>query len=486
MSSTYAGTENYYNQRSGGGGGGAGGSGGGRYNPGYGGGGGYSQQSTQLNYDYDDQGHGQQQNQMRKTGHRRTVDYTGGVARWRHKRAVCPYATNSGVIRPMKKFIIDMYPPSAYPDNPIMSTTPKFIHASVNKLRNPVNLVRWTPEGRRILGASSSGEFTLWNGMSFNFETIMQAHDQSIRAGEWSHNDDWFISGDQEGIVKYWQPNMNNVKVLAAHREAIRDLSFSPSDSKFVTASDDGKLKIWNFNEGQEERELTGHGWDVKCVHWHPSKGLIVSGSKDNLVKLWDPRTGTCLTTLHGHKKTITRAKFQPTRGDLLATSAHDQTTRIFDLRMMRDIAVLRGPSADITTLTWHPVHESLIATGDFLGGVHFFNIDADLTASAVPSVTSSLNSSSVQKQLVAPPARTLDPVQSILYAHESAVWSMDFHPLGHILCTGSNDKFTKFWSRARPSDEAAFKDGYHIGHETPGHVPFQGDRHTTHSGHYY
>ncbi|KAK9318904.1 hypothetical protein V1517DRAFT_85672 [Lipomyces orientalis] len=59
---------------------------------------------------------------------------------------------------------------------------------------------------------------------------------------------------------------MNNVKVLAAHREAVRDLSFSPTDAKFVIASDDSTLKIWNFNEGQEERTLTGHGWDVKSM----------------------------------------------------------------------------------------------------------------------------------------------------------------------------------------------------------------------------
>ncbi|KAK9368733.1 WD40-repeat-containing domain protein [Lipomyces kononenkoae] len=443
-----------------------------------------TQQSVQLNYDYEEgQSH---QPQQRKVGHRRTVDYTGTVARWRHKRVVCPYSKEPGVLRPRKDYIIDLFPPSAYCDNPISSTTVKFVHSSVNKVRHPVNLVRWTPEGRRLLGASSSGEFTLWNGMSFNFETIMQAHDQAIRAGEWSHNDDWFLSGDQEGIVKYWQPNMNNVKVLAAHREAVRDLSFSPTDAKFVTASDDSTLKIWNFNEGQEERTLSGHGWDVKCVHWHPTKGVIVSGSKDNLVKLWDPRTGKCLTTLHGHKNTITRAQFQPTRGDLLATSARDQTARIFDIRMMRDIAVLRGPSCDITTLTWHPIHPSLLVTGDFNGAIHFYLLDT-YQAGAGASLSSAGGpggSLSSQTASVAPTAQSFEPVQSVPYAHESAIWSMEFHPMGHILCTGSNDKFTRFWCRARPGDSAAFKDGYHLGHENHQGSTYAGDSHGYGGGH--
>ncbi len=50
--------------------------------------------------------------------------------------------------------------------------------------------------------------------------------------------------------------------------------------------------------DASEERTLTGHGWDVKCIDWHPTKALLASGSKDNLVKLWDPKTGKALTTL--------------------------------------------------------------------------------------------------------------------------------------------------------------------------------------------
>jgi polyadenylation factor subunit 2 len=37
--------------------------------------------------------------------------------------------------------------------------------------------------------------------------------------------------------------------------------------------------------------------------------------------------------------------------------------------------------------------------------------------------------------------------------AHDQAIWSLEWHPLGHILATGSNDNNTKFWSRNRPGD---------------------------------
>lgn len=35
--------------------------------------------------------------------------------------------------------------------------------------------LQWTPEGKRIITGASTGEFTLWNGTAFNFETILQA-----------------------------------------------------------------------------------------------------------------------------------------------------------------------------------------------------------------------------------------------------------------------------------------------------------------------
>lgn len=174
---------------------------------------------------------------------------------------------------------------------------------------------QWTPEGRRVLTGSTSGEFTLWNGQTFNFETILQAHDTAVRTMQFSHSGLYLGSADQSGVIKYFQPNMNNLTAWQGHREAIRGLSFSPDDGRFATASDDSTIRIWSFEESREERVLTGacgpiccevnlivfigHGWDVKCVEWHSTKGLLVSGSKDNMIKFWDPRTGRVLSTLY-------------------------------------------------------------------------------------------------------------------------------------------------------------------------------------------
>ena len=51
--------------------------------------------------------------------------------------------------------------------------------------------------------------------------------------------------------------------------------------------------------------------------------------------------------------------------------------------------------------------------------------------------------------------------VGCIEQAHDSLIWSMSWHPLGHVLASGSNDHTTKFWTRNRPGD--TMQDKYNL-----------------------
>lgn len=392
---------------------------------------------------------------------RNATDIGATYVHWTHNRRQNGRASRFfEAERPNTSYVEDMLPPAARKGKPADSVPAKHLHSSLNKVRHPVNVVRWTPEGRRLLTASTSGEFTLWNGTGFNFETIMQAHDCAVRAVIYSHSDEWLLSADQDGVVKYWQTNFNNVNTFPAHDDPIRDIAFAPTDSKFVTASDDASLKIFDFASGTEQSTLTGHQWDAKCVDWHPTKGLVVSGSKDHQVKLWDPRTGRCLTTLHGHKNTVAMTKFEPTNGVLLASCARDQTARVFDIRMMRDVFLLKGHEKEISSLVWHPIHSSLLTTAGGDGAMCHYLLDEQ---NPPPGTFATLSPYDSQTPSEAP-AQTLYPAHKTSYAHEYAIWSMDWHPLGHILASGSNDKVTRFWTRPRPGDTSYVNDRWHIG----------------------
>ena len=166
---------------------------------------------------------------------------------------------------------------------PLQAITNKFVHLSINKIRSPVNCVIWNYDGRRLLSGSCSGEITMWNGFSFNFDTIVQAHESPIRAMAWSPTSTFLITSDNLGLIKYWNASMSNIQVIEAHNESIKDLCFSYNDTRFCSASDDSTIKVWDSIYSRCERVLTGHNWDVRKAQWHPTKALIASGGKDNL-----------------------------------------------------------------------------------------------------------------------------------------------------------------------------------------------------------
>jgi len=301
----------------------------------------------------------------------------------------------------------------------------RFARAATNKVKCPVYSLCWNPDGRRLITGASSGEFTLWNGSAFNFETILQAHDVAIRAIRWSPDAQFMVSADHNGFVKYWQPNMNNVNMFQAHKDdPVRAVTFSPTSLKLATASDDGTARIFDFENCTEERTLRGHGSDVRAAEWHPTKGLIVTGSRDSQqpVKLWDPRTGNCLATLHDHKNSVTSVQWNK-NGHWLLTGARDHLIKLYDIRMMSELYTFKGHRKEVTALAWHPIHETLFVSGGGDGSVGYW---------------------------LAEPFTELGLYEG---AHDQTIWALGWHPLGHILATGSNDNNTKFWGRNRPGD---------------------------------
>uniref|UniRef100_A0A1D1Y5S3 Flowering time control protein FY n=1 Tax=Anthurium amnicola TaxID=1678845 RepID=A0A1D1Y5S3_9ARAE len=367
---------------------------------------------------------------MRKLVQRRAVDYTSTVVRYLQVRMWQRDARDRTVLQPTPAAAIDMLPTCAYVDNPSTSFATKFVHASTNKNRCPINRVLWTPTGRRLITGSQSGEFTLWNGQSFNFEMILQAHDQAIRSMVWSHNENWMVSGDDGGSIKYWQSNMNNVKAnKSAHKESVRDLSFCRTDLKFCSCSDDGSVKVWDFARCQEERSLSGHCWDVKSVDWHPTKSLLASGGKDHVVKLWDVKAGKDLCSFHGHKNIVLCVKWNQ-NGNWVLTASKDQIIKLYDIRAMKELESFRGHRKDVTALAWHPFHEEYFVSGSFDGSIFHWLVGHETPQVETPS------------------------------AHEASVWDLAWHPIGYILCSGSHDQTTKFWCRSRPGDPCREKPG--------------------------
>lgn len=143
----------------------------------------------------------------------------------------------------------------------------------------------------------------------------------------------------------------------------------------------------------------------------------------------------------------------------MVATASRDQTVRLFDIRAMKEFKVLRGHKKEVCcallsvstnshmltgslALAWHPVHPILVSGGSE-GSILYWDINAP---ESTPSVTHT--------------TQTIGPRATLAEAHDSNVWSLAFHPLGHLLVSASNDHTTRFWARERPGDAGSIFSG--------------------------
>lgn len=354
---------------------------------------------------------------------RRTVDLNGPYLEWiRDASALVRRPSDVPGLLGNPVSTLHMLPPVAYTHQPASNIAVKFAAQAPSKTRSSVNTAVWMPDGRRCMTGTQAGEFCMWGGQTFHFETIIQAHETPVRSIVFTHGGNFLVSGDDAGNVRYWKTNLELVKSTPAHKDPVRQVSFAPTDLKFATASDDSTLRVWDFARVTSEHVLAGHGGDVKSVHWHPSNSLLVSGSKDALVKLWCARSGKSVATMHGHKGTITSTQWNG-NGNWVLSSSRDQTCKVFDVRMQAEIATYAGHAADITQACWHPLQEDLFVSGGHDGSLCFWLAGRSAPQAKVPG------------------------------AHEGSIWSLAWHPAGHLLTSGSADTTTKFWCRSRPGD---------------------------------
>lgn len=353
---------------------------------------------------------------------KRTLDITGPIVKHLQQQLQQRNIIDALAIQSTLTGSLDVLPPAAYLGQPVSSCNTRFVHALVNKSRTTINAVVWLPGGRRVYTGAHTGEFTIWGGSSFAFESNLQAHESPVRAMRFSHNGLWLLSGDETGAVKCWKPQLELMAQTKEHSEAVSDISFAPSDLKYASASRDSSIKVWDFPTSAVEQSMTGHGGDINAAHWHPHHALVASGSKDSLVKMWDVKSGKHVATLHGHKSSVSTASWN-NNGNWLLTGSKDQTCRVWDVRTLKEVGVFAGHGRDVLTAAWHPVHEDLFASGAANGSLLYWLVGRPSSQGEVRG------------------------------AHEAGITALAWHPEGHVVCTGSSDHMLRFWARPRPGD---------------------------------
>ena len=98
--------------------------------------------------------------------------------------------------------------------------------------------------------------------------------------------------------------------------------------------------------------------------------------------------------------------------------------------------------------MAWHPVHESLFASGGGDGSILFWSVGWVVKFLLIVLTACD------RLLAFASDSRNEREIGGMESAHDSFIWSLSWHPLGHILVSCSSDHTSKFWCRNRPGEE--------------------------------
>ena len=321
-----------------------------------------------------------------------------------------------------------LQPPLISSQNSANCVLTKFVHTSINKNKNSIFCIRWTPDGKRLLTGSSNGELTLWNASQFNFLCIQAPLTSAVRCMAYSHDGSHLLCGDEiqnnEGYCKIMCLNqaLTPVNERNAHTERLREVCFSPPDTKFVSCGDDRLVKVWDFASQRIETEFSGSENPVYSVDWHPTQQHILSCSKGK-IRLWDPRSKNLTYSFSPHSNEINKVRWNK-NGNWFLSCSKDLKIKLFDIRMIRNpLMTYMRHNKDVTVVSWHNIQEDVFCSGSANGTICYWD------------------------------TQHTSPIGEIPIAHDGAIWDLQWHPVGHMLASCSHDQTTKFWSRDRPND---------------------------------
>ena len=160
--------------------------------------------------------------------------------------------------------------------------------------QGPVWSAAFSPDGMRILTASSDQTARIWDAASGQEIAVLPGHQGFMWSAAFSPDGTRIITWSSDRIVRIWDAVSG--QVLRGQQASVLSAAFSPDGTRIVTPSSDQTARIWDAASGQEIAVLRGHQGVVASAAFSPDGSRIVTASLDNTARIWDVRVATMST----------------------------------------------------------------------------------------------------------------------------------------------------------------------------------------------
>ncbi|KUN98490.1 hypothetical protein AQJ67_27520 [Streptomyces caeruleatus] len=234
----------------------------------------------------------------------------------------------------------------------------------------------FSPDGKTLAFGDDAGTVRLWDTASR--QTRASFHSDNASAAWVAFSPDGKSLGvvsESEDDLRIW--DVATGKSRFTLKDAVEGtMMFSP-DGKTLATGDgdgdgDGTVKLWDMTTGKS-RHLVTDPLGLNSMAFSPDGEIIAIGGEDGTVRLWDAASGQSRTMLRGHTADVTTVVFSPD-GKTLATAGDEETVRLWYVASGSSRAVLKGHTDLVTAMAFSPDGKTL-ATADDDHTVRLWNV---------------------------------------------------------------------------------------------------------------
>ena len=208
-----------------------------------------------------------------------------------------------------------------------------------------VHSASFSPDGKRIVTTSDDKTTRVWE---------VDSGKELAKLG---------VNGSRETTLALFSPDGKRLVAIAwtdillwntsdwtligrgAHDDDIRAVQFSPDSSLLATGSQDRTAKVWVVEDTKlSEAYSIRHGGEVTSIDFSADRSVILTGSQDHTVRMTAIQTGASITTLAGHASGIKKLAFSP-NGARMITIDDESTSQLWTYKAgkPRQLDKLRG-----------------------------------------------------------------------------------------------------------------------------------------------
>ena len=282
-----------------------------------------------------------------------------------------------------------------------------------------VNSAAFSPDGKRIVTASSDNTTRIWEAASGKpIGEPLKGHADKVLSAAFSPDGKRIVTASSDRTARMWDVASGEpIGEPLRERGWVYSAIFSADGKRIVTATDDNTATIWNATTGKAIGEpLKGHKDWVRSAAFSPEGKRIVTASADKTARIWDAASGKPVgEPLRGHDDEVNSAAFSP-YGKRIVTASSDNTTRIWDAATGKAIGEpLRGHGGPVRSAAFSPDGKRIVTASD------------DKTARIWDAANGK-------------------PIGGPLGGHDGGLNSAAFSPDGKRIVTASSDNTARIW----------------------------------------